>query len=483
MNNLLSLFHIPAGYFVFLPEILLIALGLLALVFSVTRLRTSPVALYTLLWAQVAVFVYSIFHAFGVPAAAPRALLGGMLQSGFGLQIASLALQAMGLVVAWMSKRQAQKEHRLPLEYYGILTAATVSLMLFIKSAHLVMFFLMLEASSLFVVLLLAIGNPMQPKNALKYLIQSGLSGVVMLWGIVFLYIHGGSLQYDVLAQALSGADSIWAKSGVALVLAGVLFKLGLFPFSFYLPEIYENASRPVIAFLSTASKFAASVGLLFLLAQPFRGQWASVLPLLTDIVILSLVWGALSALHQTNVKRLLALSGVVHAAFITAGILFSHMVALALPAVFFYFLVYVPAVFLLLYCLTEVNPADPTFEGLKNSHQRTPVYAILMALAVGSMAGLPPLGGFIAKFMMLYNVLSVGHWTLLGAMIFASILGLYYYLALAFGIIGRQGHQPAVPAPSAGRAPVSTLIIITLMTCMILVLGIFQGNFGALFK
>lgn len=486
MTQLLSLFSLPAQYMVLLPEVLLCALGLLALVFSVTRWRTSPVALYTLLWGQVAIFVFSVFHALNLPRELSTPILGGMLQTSFGLQMASLALQAMGIVVAWMSKRQAQKTQRLPLEYYGLLTAATLCLMLFVKASNFVMLFLTLEVSSLFIALLLALGAPAQPnapRNALKYLIQSGLSGVIMLWGLVFIYIQAGSFQYETVSLALAGAQTVWAKVGVALVLSGLLFKLGLFPFSFYLPEIYQNASRPVLGFIASSSKFATSVALICLMAQPLRGQWDALMPLMVDIVILSLVWGAFSALHQVHVHRLLALSGVVHAAFITVGIIFGHALPVALPAVFFYFLVYIPALFLLLYCLTELNPSDLTFEGLKNTHQRFPVYAILMALAVGSMAGLPPLGGFIAKFVVLYNTLTVGHWLLVGAMVLSSVIGLYYYLALIFSIMGRQGGQP-IPAPAAvTRAPASTLVFVTLTACMVVVLGLFQGHLGNLFR
>lgn len=486
MNALTSLFSVPAQYAVLLPEIFLCLVGVLALVLAATRWRSSPVGLYTILWAQVAVFVFSVFHALALPRTGSVELLGGQLQTGLGLQLASLALQAIGIAVAWMSKRQAQKHQRLGLEYYGLLTAATLSLMFFVKSANFVTFFLTLEASSLFVALLLMLGSPRQAssaRNALKYLIQSGLSGVIVLWGLVLLYIQTGSFHYDAVAHALATPDGLWGKLGVGLVLSGLLFKLGLFPFTFYLPEIYQHASRPVLAFVATASKLAAAVALVCLMSQPFRAQVDVVAPFLTDIVLISLLWGSFSALHQVNVHRLLALSGVVHAAFITSGILLAHSVPAALPAVFFYFLVYVPAVLLLMYCLTELNPSDMTFEGLRNAHQRFPAFAVLMALALGSMAGLPPLGGFIAKFIVFFNTLTAGQWVLLTAMVISSILGLYYYLSFIFGFMGRHSAPGGTVPPIPERTPASTLVIVTLCACMIVVLGLFQGHLGALFR
>lgn len=474
------------------PELALMALGIAALFMSFGKLKHSPRALYTILWGQVVVIGLSLCQTFFAPRSILPPLFGGTVNPHMGHEIACSALQALALVIAWMSKRFGQKTAPLGLEYYGLLLAATVSLMFVIKASNLMVLFLGLEASSLFIVLLLAIcgrgavGLPAaeRAKTALKYLFQSGLAAVLMLWGIVLIYTATGSLQYEVLAPRLMIADSALVFWGAALVFSALIFKLGLFPFTFYLPGIYEKASWPVLAFMATASKLAAVVALAGLLAKPFTGLWTLYQPTLTFILVITLLWAALSALHETLLKRLLAFSGVVHISFITGGLLFANVHLASFQALAFYFFVYFAALLLFIYSLVEIDIQEPTLDSLKSTHARHPGFAMAMVLAVASFAGLPPLGGFLAKFFIFYNAVMLHAWPLLVAMVAAGVLAIFYYLKIISSLVERPSELPQVSfAPKLMELPLSSRIFMGMMILIVLGVGLVQGPMSFLWK
>jgi NADH-quinone oxidoreductase subunit N len=473
----LAFFH--SDCFAILPELMLMGLGVIAIALSFTKLKYSPLSFHAILWGQVIVYAFSSIAFLQRPLHFDKALFGGMLLIGAGNKIACLALQFISIVIAWMSRRVSQKQTRLGLEFFGLLTAATVSLMFFVKAGNLVSLFVSLEASSLFITLMLALSsNPRAAaRTALKYLVQSALSAVIMLWGIALVYAAAGSLAYDALSCKLLLANSPWGFAGVGLIIASLAFKLGLFPFFYYLPEIYENAGYPALAFLASSSKLAAAVALIALIGGPLVQLSRVYAPVLTALVGVTAVWAALGALHQTNLKRLLALSGSVHTSFIIACALFSSLMPGALWAVAFYFAVYIAALLLALYGLVELDLENPTMETLKNCHRRHPGFAILLALAFASMAGLPPLGGFIAKFLVFLNGILTHNWPLVAALIAGSVIALCYYLRVLFAVFGRHTNQPEAPeAPQLTNIPLSTRVFMGFMAFVILVLGLIQG-------
>jgi NADH-quinone oxidoreductase subunit N len=430
-----------------LPELFLAVIALSALIFSRFGRPHAVKRLYTILWAQGLVLLFSIWWLFAhVVAALPghiktQYLFGGSITVGIWQMWAVILLQFVSLVIAWMAKRYSQRVKRLPLEFLGLLNASTLSLSLMLKASDLGLLFVSLEASGLIVALMLALGSLSLPKAALKYLVLSGISAVVLLWGIVLIYLSTGSLNYSEISHSLTSASAIWLLPGVGLVVASLFFKLGVFPFSYWLPEVYEGASLPVLAYLATASKLAAGFVLLFLLQGPFQLLVGALLPLCSVLIILTLIFGALGALKQTSIKRLLSLSGVVHAGFITAAVFGGF------PLTFFYFLGYVPALLLILYLLTEAGEENPTIEDLKKFRASYPRGGVLMIVAFASMAGLPPLVGFWAKFWVLIGTLYQQQWWILSSMILASVLALYYYLQVVFSLLGAkndEGHSHA---------------------------------------
>ncbi len=464
-----------------LPELALAGVAVLALVLGLTPPHVRARGVYAVLWAQAGVLLLTFCHSFFIKSFAPEAAFGGLLDPSLGAVAAGLFLQLVGLVVAWMSKRHSQKKTPLPLEFYGLLNATTVVLLLLVKSSHLLMTFVCLESASLFIALLLGFSSA---KAAPKYLFQAGLSAALFLWGMVFIYAEVGSLDYREISLSLYDTRSMWALMGVGLVLGGFIFKLGLFPFTYWLPEVYEGASWPILGYLASSAKFAVAVALVALLLEPFSGLWRAYLPTLRAVVIASALWGGLSAMHQTNLKRLFSLSGVVHGAFILSAILFSTQVQNAFQPIFFYFLNYVAALLLVAYCMLELDPREETLEGIRNSYGHHPGYSMLLVLAVASMAGLPPLGGFVAKFFVFYRGAEASSWGVLAALVLGSVLGLYYYLRLLFSLIGRNSDLPeAVRLPKPARVPLSTMVFTGLLVTVLLGLGLIQGPMSFLFK
>jgi NADH-quinone oxidoreductase subunit N len=174
-----------------------------------------------------------------------------------------------------------------------------------------------------------------------------------------------------------------------------------------------------------------------------------------------------------------------VHVGFITAAI-FIYTLTLspyALQAVGFYFMVYVAAMLLILYCIIEINPPDASLSSLRDSYGRQPAVAVFLVLGFASLAGLPPLGGFLAKFFVFYNCLLLQVWGLISVLILASLLAICYYLRVIFGLFGRYGSAGFLPITVVPQPPLSTRVFTGFLVAVIIFLGIAQGPLSLLIK
>ena len=312
--------------------------------------------------------------------------------------------------------------------YYALLLSSLYGACLLVSSDSFPTMFLGLELMSLpvYVLVLLAFLRPESTEAALKYLVLGGAATATFLMGASLLYGWSGSLALPVFADALQSATPL-AIGGVVLVLAALFLKAAVVPFHAWAPDAYEGASIPVTAYMATVIKAGVLLAALRLfdtapVARP-------VVDLLAILPLVSMAWGNLAAIRQTSFRRMIAYSSIAH-----AGYLFYAFLGAGegrYEAIVFYLVVYGVMNLLAFAALprsVDDSRADQ-LDSLKGLFHRQPFAAVVIAIAMLSLAGIPPLPGFVAKFLVFSNVLAAGHtiYAVLGLV--ASYLGIYFYL------------------------------------------------------
>ena len=334
----------------------------------------------------------------------------------------------------------------LPAEFYSILVAVVLGLCLMTMSVNGLSIYLSIELVSIGSYLMASLGRGKKSgEGGLKYLLFGALSSAVMLYGLSFLYGMTGTLDLtnDVFASQLAqNHPSIVLVVGF-LTLAGVLFKLSLVPFHIWAPDVYEGAATPVVAFLSTAPKVAALLVLMRLLSV-FSLDFQ---PLMAVVALVSILAGNLSALWQSDLKRLLAYSGIAQAGFVLVGLVAFNQLGFESAA--FYISVYILmnlAAFLMIDLIGEGATDLNSFAGKGTSH---PLLSICFTIIMVALVGLPPTVGFTAKllvFSALWEANQSGGDGLLIVLLVVgllnAIISLFYYFKVPFYLFFRTNTQ-----------------------------------------
>ena len=288
--------------------------------------------------------------------------------------------------------------------------------------------FLGIEILSLpvYVLVLLAFRRPQSAEAALKYLVLGGAASAMLLMGASLLYGWSGSLDIGEFARAIGSTDGL-AIAGALFVLLSFMLKAAIVPFHAWAPDAYEGASVPVTAFMATIVKAAVLLAAVRLFGNAtLTAPTAAVVALLP---LASIVWGNLAAIRQPGLRRMIAYSSIAHAGYLFYAFL-GHP-PLRYQAVAFYVLAY-GVMNILAFASLPPSPDDATrdrLDNLKGLYHRKPWHAAMIAIAMLSLAGLPPFPGFIAKFLIFKNAIEGGYtlYAVLGLV--GSYLGIYFYL------------------------------------------------------
>lgn len=311
-----------------------------------------------------------------------------------------------------------------------------------------------------------------------KYLILGGLSSAFMVYGIALVYGTSGTMNFDELAlKAVSLGDKPLFLLGLLLVIAGLAFKIAAFPFHIWAPDVYQGSPAPATAFLAVGSKAAGTILLLRLLlsALPLElvSRWKALFMAMSAITIL---YGSLCAIPQRNLKRLLGYSSIANGGYLLLGI--AALSQSGLVAVLYYlggYLFTVLAAFAVICVVMRTADAED-ISALAGLHQRSPLLAAAMTLAMVSLAGIPPLAGFFGKFLLLKAALEQGpaYYWLVGVAIVGVVISLYYY----FGVIRAIYWSPA-PA-DLSPLNVSIPLKLSLGVCIagMFLLGVYPNSF-----
>ncbi|QJW91143.1 NADH-quinone oxidoreductase subunit N [Spirosoma taeanense] len=362
---------------------------------------------------------------------------------------------------------------RLPIEWYSLLVAMTLGLFLMTLSVNLLSIYLSIELVSICSYLLTALtADRKASEGGIKYLLFGSVSSAVMLYGMSLLYGMTGTfdLTADVFGAELARQDGTVAAVAVLLTLAGLLFKLAAVPFHVWTPDAYEAAPVPVAAFFSVGPKAAGVLVLMRLVtALPMQtasagATMASLQKPLAVLALAGILIGNLSALRQTDAKRLLAYSTIAHAGFLLVGVVALNQAGF--EAVLFYagtYLFISLAAFFLVDLLARSNGSDLTIRHFAGLGPKHPLLSVALTVVMLALTGLPPTVGFTAKLLSFsalfeaYQQSGEGWLLVLFALgLLNALISLVYYLKIPFLLFFRSGPaQPdsAQPAQVSGGA------------------------------
>lgn len=457
--------YTPTTILAILPEMLLLALGLLVLLFDVLWKEEQRRRLGWLTAGGLAlILVVSLLVA---RPGEPQSVFGGMLRFDW-LGFVFKQLFILGAAFTALFLMEVEKLNRRG-QVYMLLLAATLGMNLMASAADLVMLYLAIETTSipLYVLAGFLLDDDRSTEAGFKYLLFGAMTSAMMLYGFSLLYGFTGATNLTAFTGNLSLTLGL-----IFLIVVGLGFKISAVPFHFWAPDTYEGAPTPVAGFLSTASKAAGFVVLLrlFLTAFPqFIEQWTVILAVLATI---TMTVGNLLALAQKNIKRLLAYSSISHAGYILIGVVAASNLGVA--SVIFYLIVYLLtnlAAFGIVAAFGRIAGSDEisAYAGLS---RRSPGLALAMLVAFLSLAGMPPFGGFIAKVLVFTAAVETG-WVWLAVVgVINSIIGLYYYLTvLKFVYLYRMQDEDEQRHPIPLTRPY--VLALTVLSLAVLLIGV----------
>ena len=375
------------------------------------------------------------------------------------------------LVICICSELKAIAQRHHP-EFYLLLFVCTLAMMMLVSGAHILTIYVALELSSysLYILVALRRDERLGLEAGLKYFLVGILVSAVMLFGIALLY-SATQVTYltDMMRVLPAALDSPLVVIGLLLTLGGFFFKLAVFPFHFWAPDVYQGAANQATAYIATASKVAAIAILTRMVAVTGDGSiyLAHVLVILS---IISMTVGNLAAIVQKDLKRLLAYSAVAHAGYVLIGIL--SMNQLGYSSVIFYAMALLVMKFTAFLVVVKVADDGNNLQmsQLAGLHRRSPLLAMALMVSVFSLAGIPPTIGFTGKFLVFAAAMEKGYFTLVLIAMINVVISLYYYLLI---LKAAYMQEPAeTQAPLHVSPPVK--ILAGLLVCVMVVAGIF---------
>ena len=347
-----------------------------------------------------------------------------------------LMLYATVAAVLVYSRQYLHKRGMFRGELFALILFATLGMMVMISASSFLTVYMGLELLSLSLYALVAMqrDSALAAEASMKYFILGALASGMLLYGMSMIYGATGSLditRIGLLLQAGVGNSTVLAF-GLVFIVAGIAFKLGVAPFHMWVPDVYQGAPTAVTLFIGTATKLAAFAFVIRLLAQglvALAGDWQQMLVILS---VLSMAIGNITAIAQTNLKRMLAYSTISHMGFLLLGILAASIDGYS--SAMFYVVAYVLTglgSFGMIMLLSRRGFEADRLEDLKGLNQRNPWYAFLMLLLMFSLAGVPPTIGFYAKLAVLQAVMNAGYTWLAVVAVMFSLIGAFYYLRI----------------------------------------------------
>ncbi|MDF8362106.1 NADH-quinone oxidoreductase subunit NuoN [Achromobacter anxifer] len=471
------------------PEILLLVFGLAILL--VDAVSNHPERKPTFLLTMLALGVLTVVSALQWKNGVTGSTFNGLYvtdELSHLLKIASYIAVAATLVYGrvYAQVRDMMRGG----ELYVLTLFALLGQMVMISSGNLISIYLGLELMSLALYALIALrrDNVVATEAAMKYFVLGALASGFLLYGMSMVYGATGHLDLAEVSKVIAAgkAEKLALVFGIVFLVSGLAFKLGAVPFHMWVPDVYQGSPTAVTLILGGAPKLAAFAITLRLLVDGLHGLAADWQPMLMILAVLSLAIGNLTAIAQTNFKRMLAYSTISHMGFVLLGLMSGSVAgkpelsSAAYGASLFYMLTYVLttlASFGIVLLLSRQGFECEHIDDLKGLNRRSPWHAAIVLLLMFSLAGIPPLVGFYAKLAVLQALISAGHVTLAVIAVLFSLIGAFYYLRVVKVVYFDE--------PAADAAPMVATCgqrgVLSVNGALILILGILPGGLMAL--
>ena len=425
---------IQADLNVILPEIALSVFAMAALIFAVytSKDKLAP----TLVWVSAAVLV-AVAAFIGLNGSGENIAFGGMFVDDAFSRFAKIVILLSAAAVLVMSQEYMQRRDLLRFEYPVLIVLASVGMMMMVSAGDLMALYMGLELQSLslYVVASLRRDSVKSTEAGLKYFVLGALSSGLLLYGASLVYGYAGTTLFSgIIETATQGDISLGLLFGLIFVISGLAFKVSAVPFHMWTPDVYEGSPTPVTAFFATAPKVAAMGLFARVLHDAFGGaipDWSQVVALLS---VLSMFLGAVAAIGQTNIKRLMAYSSIAHMGYALMGL--AAGTAFGVQALLVYMAIYVTmnvGTFAFILMMERDGQPVTDISALKMYSKREPGKALAMLILLFSLAGVPPMLGFFGKFYVLQAAYQADLIWLAVAGVVASVIGAYYYLRIVF--------------------------------------------------
>ncbi len=461
-------FDLPMIQAIF-PELGLFILGIVVMVVDLS-LRENKKSVLGWITTVGFSFIILLSAIFARPGDEPVMVWGGLIRfDWFAFIFAILFL--FGAAITSMLVINAEELGNRG-EFFLLLIAATMGMCLMAASADLILLYLAIETTSIpmYVLTGFLTKDIKSSESGFKYFLFGGMTSAIMLFGFSLIYGFTGTTNlYEIAASVSTGGSVVPLVGSLLLVLVGFGFKASIVPFHFWAPDVYEGAPTQVAGFLSTASKAAGFAVLMRVLIEAFPAYHDFWMVLLVVISVATMTLGNLLALAQKNIKRLLAYSSIAHAGYILIGVLVGT--ERGASGAIFYLIVYLLtnlAAFGAVTVSSRVLGSDEisSYAGLS---RRNPGLALILMVSFLSLAGMPPFGGFIGKFLIFAAAVDAGLIWLAVIGVLNAIVGLYYYLTVLKVIYLYRSDDDEKPLP----VPQPYTFALGLLTLSTIVLGI----------
>lgn len=478
------------NFTVVLPELVLVGFAMLVMMADVFGGGEQSPIRRGLPWLAMIGLGASLFVCISIWSNPVASFQGAATLDNFALGVKLVVLAAAALSIL-LSVNYIPAVNKQTGEYYTLILLCSAAMMVMGSATDLMVVFLALEAFSLALYILTSLNrsNPRSSEAGMKYFLLGAFASAFFAYGAALVYGATGSTQYAVIADTLLSGNGQLALlyPGIAMLIVGFGFKVSLVPFHMWTPDVYQGAPTPITAFMSVGTKAAAFAAFIrfFLSAVPAQhGEWGGILAILA---VVTMTVGNFAALRQLSLKRMLAYSSIAHAGYILVGL--TGGTAGAATSALFYLFSYAfmnIGAFAVVVMLEKAGEDDALQNRAAGIGKRFPMLALLMAIFMFSLTGIPPLAGFFGKLFVFKAAVDGGYaWLAVIAMLNSAVAA-YYYLRVTVAMYFEEPTSETLEAPRGWRPVNVGLAVAAIFTIVIglypgLWTGLFQGGIAAL--
>ena len=413
----------------FMPELILSLYAMAALLIAVYTGKDALTDALT--WATAGLMV-ALALLIGLGASGTLVSFGGMLVDDAFARFAKVTILVSAAAVLIISRDFMARRGLGRFEYPLLVALSVVGMMVMVSAGDLMALYMGLELQSLalYVVASLQRDNAKSTEAGLKYFVLGALSSGLLLYGASLVYGFAGTTLFSGILTTVSDGVPVGLLFGLVFMLSGLAFKVSAVPFHMWTPDVYEGSPTPVTAFFAAAPKIAAMTLFLRVVFGPFAGAEHAWLQIVTLLSIASMILGALAAIGQTNIKRLMAYSSIGHMGYALIG--FAAGTQAGVQGVLTYLVIYLAmtvGTFVCILTMRRNGKAVEDISELAGLSQRDPATAYLLALLMFSLIGIPPLAGFMGKWYVFLAAVESKLYLLAAIGFISSVIGAFYYL------------------------------------------------------